>query len=237
MAAPFTVQQSERLPRGSLDRATVVAAALELADREGLSGVTMARVAAELGSSAMSLYRHLRDKRELLEAIADRALAEIPTIAQDGRPWRVRLEEYAMGVRRVSLRHPALVEVVLDQDVYGPAATSTGLDCMALLQEAGFDEDASIRGYMALRNHLVGALVWEITRFRHGGAEFSRAEVASFVRHGTPEDSPLWRFGQVVAENPEVQFMFGFRCLLDGFEAQLTRSDRWTGRSSGRAVR
>lgn len=226
MASQPSVEQSGRLPRGTLDRATVVAAALELADREGLSGVTMARVAAELGSSAMSLYRHLRDKQELLEAIADLALAEIPVIAQDQRPWRLRLEEFAMGVRRVSLRHPALVEVVLDQDVYGPAATSTGLDTMALLQEAGLDEDTSIRGYMALRNHLLGALVWEITRFRHGGAEFRRAEVESFVRRGTPEDSPLWRFGQVVAEDPEAQFVFGIRCLLDGFEAEVKRTRR-----------
>lgn len=223
--------QPDRLPRGTLDRVTVVAAALELADREGLGGVTMARVASELGASTMSLYRHLHDKQELLEAITELALAEIPALAADRRPWRVRLEEFAVGIREGSLRHPALVEVVLDQPVYGPAATAVGLDVMALLHEAGFDEDSSIRGFMAFRNHLIGALVWETSRFRHGSAEFRRTEVESFVRRDTPADSPLWRFGQVVADDPEAQFMFGVGRLLDGFEVELRRSKKAAGRS------
>lgn len=226
MAAQPKVQQSERLPRGTLDRATVVAAALELADREGLSGVTMARVAAELGSSAMSLYRHVRDKDELLEAISELALADVPALAQDSRPWRVRLEEFAHGVREAALRHPALVEVSIDQGTYGPAATAVGLDCMALLQEAGFEQDAAIRGFMALRNHMLGAMVWEISRFRHGSAEFQRQEVEEFVRHDIPADSPLWHFSQVVADDPEAQYTFGIGRLLDGFEAELRRTKR-----------
>lgn len=226
MPAQPKAQQPERLPRGTLDRATVVAAALELADRDGLAGITMARVAAELGSSAMSLYRHLRDKEELLQALAELALAELPAIAQDQRPWRVRLEEFAVGVRLAALRHPALVEVSLEQRVHGPLATAVGLDCMALLHQAGFDEDSSIRGFMALRNHLIGALAWEISRFRDGGEEFRRQEVELFVRSDTPADSPLWHFSQVVADDPEAQFMFGVRLVLDGLEAALRRARR-----------
>jgi AcrR family transcriptional regulator len=226
MASQPKVQQVDRLPRGTLDRDTVVAAALDIADREGLAGVTMARVASELGASTMSLYRHLHDKQELLEAIADRAVAELPRLAQDGRPWRVRLEEFAMEVRRNALRHPSAVEVTLTQPIYGPAATAFGLDCMALLHEAGFDEDASIRGFMAFRNHLIGALAWETSRFRHGGDEFRRTEVESFVRRDTPADSPLWHFSHVVADDPEAQFLFGIARLFDGFEVELRRSKK-----------
>jgi AcrR family transcriptional regulator len=229
MSAQPTVQQAERLPRGTLDRATVVAAALELADREGLGGVTMARVAAELGSSAMSLYRHVRDKDELLEAIAELALTDVPALAQDRRLWRVRLEEFAMGVRQAALRHPAVVEVSIAHGVYGPAATAVGLDCMALLQEAGLERDAAIRGFMALRNYMLGAMVWEISRFRHGGAEFRRQEEESFLRHEIPADSPLWHFSQVVADDPEAQFMFGLGRLLDGFEAEVRRTKKKSG--------
>lgn len=230
MTSQPSVQQPDRLPRGTLDRETVVAAALELADRDGLNGVTMARVADALGASAMSLYRHVRDKHELLEAIADLAMSELPAMAHDRRPWRARLEEFALGVRRCALRHPVLVEVVLNQDdwLYGPAATTVGLDCITLLHEAGFDGDSSIRGYMAFRNHLIGALVWEISRFRHGSAEFLRHELESFVRHDTPADSPLWHFGEVVARDPEAQFAFGIGRLLDGFEAELRRTKRRT---------
>ena len=226
MAPSSKSSAPERLPRGTLDRPTVVAAALELADRDGLSGVTMARVAAELGASTMSLYRHVHDKEELLEAIAELALEEVPAIAQDDRPWRVRLEEFALGVRQGALRHPALVEVVLGQPLYGPSATAVGLGWMALLRQAGFDEDGSIRAFMALRNHIIGALAWETSRFRHGGAEFRRTEVESFVRRDTPADSPLWHFSSVVADDPEAQFLFGVGRLLDGFEVELRRSKK-----------
>ncbi|MEU5863260.1 TetR/AcrR family transcriptional regulator C-terminal domain-containing protein [Nonomuraea sp. NPDC047529] len=220
------MRKSERLPRGALDRETVVAAALAIADREGLSGVTMARVAHALGGSPMSLYRHLHDKQELLDAVADLALSESPRIAQDRRPWRVRLEEFALESRRNALRHPALIEIHLENSVRGPGAAAVGLDVIALLQEAGFDEDSSIRGFMVLRNHLLGAMAWEISRFRGGGAEFAHQVDDTFVHENTPADSPLRRLGEVLTTDPEAQFMFGIRCLLDGFESELRRIKR-----------
>jgi AcrR family transcriptional regulator len=216
-------KKSERLPRGTLDRETVVAAALEIADREGLAAVTMARVAEALGAaSPMALYRHLHDKQELLDAIADLALSGVPALARDTRPWRVRLEEYAIESRRNALRHPALVEIVQETWVRGPVGAAAGLDIIALLREAGFDEDASIRAYMVFRNHIVGFLAWEISRFHRGSGEFAQQVDRSFVKDETPEDSPVRRLSQVVSD-PETLFLFGVGRLLDGFEAELQR--------------
>ncbi len=226
LTAQPKVLKSERLPRGALDRQTVVAAALEIADREGLSGVTMARVAEALGASTMSLYRHLDDKRELLDAVVDLALSDVPAIPHDGRPWRVRLEEYALESRRCALRHPALIEIILEDWVRGPAAAAVGLDCIGLLHEAGFDDDSSIRGYMALRNHMLGAMAWEISRFRQGSERFAQQVTDSFVHPDTPADSPLRRFSQLVTDDPAAQFVFGVARLLDGFEAELRRTRR-----------
>ncbi|MFI6503938.1 TetR/AcrR family transcriptional regulator [Nonomuraea typhae] len=220
------MRKTERLPRGALDRETVVAAALAIADRDGLSGVTMARVAEALGGSPMSLYRHLSDKQELLDAVADLALSESPRIAQDKRPWRVRLEEFALESRRNALRHPALIEIHLENSVRGPGAAAVGLDVIALLHEAGFDGDASIRGFMVLRNHILGAMAWEISRFRGGGEEFAHKVEHTFVHEDTPADSPLRRLGEVLSVDPEAQFTFGVRCLLDGLEAELRRIKR-----------
>ncbi len=229
MTAQPKVQKPDRLPRGALDREAVVSAALEIADRDGLSGVTMARVAEALGGSPMSLYRHLNDKQELLDAVADLALSEVPAIANDGRPWRVRLEEFAIESRRCALRHPALVEIVLENSVQGPRAAAVGLDMIALLREAGFDEDSAIRGFMALRNHVIGAMAWEVSRFRGGSKEFAHQMVDSLVHEDTPADSPLRRFSEVLTEDPETQFLFGVSRLLDGFETELRRIRRQAG--------
>ena len=209
MTSEPDVQQPNRLPRGTLDRKAVVAAALELADREGLAGVTMGRVAGALGTRPASLYRHLRDKQELLDAIVDLALSELPAIAHDRRSWRVRVEEFALEARRLALRHPALVEIGLQHHVYGPAATSIGSDAITLLQEAGFDVESSFLGFTALRNHVLGELAWEISRLRHGAAEFAPGIAGSVTRL-----------------DPEAQFVFGLGQLLDGFEAELRRARR-----------
>jgi AcrR family transcriptional regulator len=224
------VQKSARLARGALDRETVVAAALEIADRDGLSGVTMARVAEALGGSPMSLYRHLSDKQELLDAVAELAVSEIPAIPKDGRSWRVRLEEFALESRRCALHHPALIEILLQTYVRGPNTAAVGLDMIAMLHEAGFDEDSSIRGFMALRNHVIGAMAWEVTRFRGGSEEFAREVADNFVHEDTPEDSPMRRLSDVLSEDPEAQYMFGVSRLLDGFEAELRRIRRRAGR-------
>jgi AcrR family transcriptional regulator len=230
LSARRRARKVERLPRGTLDRKTVVAVALEIADREGLAAVTMARVAEALGAaSPMSLYRHLHDKQALLDAIADLALSEVPALARDRRPWRVRLEEYAVESRRNALRHPALVEIVQQTWVRGSGGADIGLDVIALLRAAGFDEDSSIRAYMVFRNHIVGFLAWEISRFRRGSGEFAQQIADTFVSRDTPADSPLRRFSEVVGKDPEALFLFGIGRLLDGFEAELRRTQRRSG--------
>lgn len=229
MATQRKVQKSARLPRGALDRETVVAAALEIADRDGLSGVTMARVAEALGGSPMSLYRHLSDKQELLDAVADLAVSEVPRIPKDGRPWRVRLEEFALASRQCALHHPALIEILLQTYVRGPHTEAVGLDMITLLHEAGFEKESAIRGFMALRNHIIGAMAWEVSRFRGGSEEFARGVSDDFVHEDTPADSPFRDLLEVVPEDPEAQYLFGIRRLLDGFETELRRIRRRSG--------
>ncbi len=69
------VRRAGRRPRVS--REQVLDAALELADEGGLAAVTMASVGARLGVEAMSLYRHIGNKEELLDGLVDRVFAEI----------------------------------------------------------------------------------------------------------------------------------------------------------------
>jgi len=230
LTAQRKTRKPQRLPRGALDRPAVIAAALEIADREGLAAVTMARVSEALGAaSPMALYRHLRDKQELLDAVADLALSELPTIPRDARPWRPRLEEYAIESRRGALRHPALIEIVQQTWVRGAGAAAVGLDIIAVLREAGFEEDAAIRAYMALRNHIVGFMAWEISRFHRGDGEFVHQVAARFETGETPAKSPLRRFSQIVAD-PEGLFLFAMGRLLDGFETELQRMRSSSGR-------
>lgn len=77
----------------SLDR--IVHAAITVADAEGIGGVSMGRVAKELGASAMSLYRYVASKDELLALMIDGAFGRLDIAEPAEGTWRVRLERWA----------------------------------------------------------------------------------------------------------------------------------------------
>lgn len=99
-------------PRRSpaLGRPQIVDAAVALADAEGLEAVSMRRIAQRLGAGAMSLYRHVASKDELLELMVDAAFA----LHHPDRPsgdWQSDLRVIAHEIRAVVHRHPWLVLV------------------------------------------------------------------------------------------------------------------------------
>ncbi|MEU3745361.1 MULTISPECIES: TetR/AcrR family transcriptional regulator C-terminal domain-containing protein [Streptomyces] len=87
-----------------LSRERLVAAALELADAEGLNALTMRRVATVMGVSTMALYRHVPGKAELVRLMADAACGEVP-LGPVPPEWRVGLERGARWLRGVYARH------------------------------------------------------------------------------------------------------------------------------------
>lgn len=95
--------------RKALSRERVLAAAVALADTEGLPALTMRRLAAALEVEAMSLYYHLPAKEALLDGVAETVIAEIAAAADrvdtDGG-WRARLRQRFLAARQVMLRHP-----------------------------------------------------------------------------------------------------------------------------------
>ena len=76
--------EERRIP---LNRARVLEAAVDLADREGIDAVSMRRLGQDLGIEAMSLYTHVRGKDDLLDGMVDAVVGEIP-IDVEGPDWR-----------------------------------------------------------------------------------------------------------------------------------------------------
>jgi AcrR family transcriptional regulator len=94
-----------RGPKPALTVAAVVEAAVRIADTEGLAAMSMRRVADELGVGAMTLYRYVPGKGELLDVMLDSVYAELPLRRIEG-DWRAKLEEVARENRELCLRHP-----------------------------------------------------------------------------------------------------------------------------------
>ena len=90
---------TERTP---LNRDRIARAALGLVDSEGLAALTMRRLGSELGVEAMSLYNHVTNKDDLLDAIVDRVYAEVELPATD-LPWKEQARGVFRGFRQVEV--------------------------------------------------------------------------------------------------------------------------------------
>ena len=118
------VQRRRRGPRPSLSGEQIVAKAIELADREGLAGLSMRRLADELGITAMSLYGYVPSKAELLDVMADRAYGEITSLGDPAAPWQTRLAALAQQHWSLLLSHPWLLHIAASRPLLGPNITA-----------------------------------------------------------------------------------------------------------------
>jgi AcrR family transcriptional regulator len=92
-----------------LTRERIRTTALALIDQDGLDGLSMRRLAAELGVRAASLYGHLSTKDELLNELADEVLADVDTSGFGADDWREGLTVWARSYREALAAHPNLV--------------------------------------------------------------------------------------------------------------------------------
>jgi AcrR family transcriptional regulator len=112
--------QSRRGPRQGLTVERVAAAAIALADSDGLGSVTMRAVAQALGVVPMSLYTYVPGKAELLDLMLDTAYLQMPRGDLSGMPWRERLAAVARENRDLFTRHPWIAGVSTSRPPLGP---------------------------------------------------------------------------------------------------------------------
>jgi AcrR family transcriptional regulator len=110
---------TKTLRYGELDRQLVVSTAMRLAEGGGIRSVTVRALAAELGLSTTAMYHHVKDKRELLDLIAQTALTAID-LPQTG-PWQQRLRTFARSARRSLLRIDGIADILQSYPAEGAA--------------------------------------------------------------------------------------------------------------------
>lgn len=130
--------------RARLDRRVVLGAALRIVDERGVEGLTMQALGTDLGVAAMSLYRHYRNKTELLDDLVaeliDRA-ARVPRVGD----WRVRLHQLLEAWCSAFASHPALLAHWVTRPTFGPALLRTIDTMLGLLRAGGFGPEEAAR--------------------------------------------------------------------------------------------
>ncbi|UCM89033.1 TetR/AcrR family transcriptional regulator [Streptomyces marincola] len=229
----------DRPARGRKPRITVdgiVAAAVAVADRDGIAAMSMPRVAESLGVGTMSLYTHVPGKAELIDLMVDAVLAE-RDLPRAGRPggadWRSRVELYAERTLALHRRHPWLRQVSLVRPPLGPGLLAQEEFLIAALSGSGLPaaEIAPAAGAVAAAvDSAAGAEVEYAHAERAEGQSDDAwwAARASFWEHhfdpeGHPAIAALWQAGGLdrsAREAARAAGAFGLARLLDGIEAR-----------------
>ncbi|WP_188197697.1 TetR/AcrR family transcriptional regulator [Nonomuraea sp. SYSU D8015] len=113
-------ERPARGPKPTYSRAQITEAAVRIADAEGLEAVTMRRIAAEIGAGAMSLYRYVPSRDDLIELMADRLMGELDVTGLPSGDWRADLTRFAHELRAMWLRHPWIAGVHGVRPSFGP---------------------------------------------------------------------------------------------------------------------
>ncbi|GAA4205202.1 TetR/AcrR family transcriptional regulator [Actinocatenispora rupis] len=177
MAADATRPARRGRPRkeepGLTGRA-VLDAGLRLMDRDGLDAVTMRRVAAELDVRAASLYRYVRNKDELLAALADELFADLDLTRHVRADWPAALTAMAHDLRRYLLARRDSARLIAGRFTTGPHGLRNIEALLAVLRAAGLsDHDTAFAGYACVTS-LFGLVAAE------------QNSVAAEVAAGTP---------------------------------------------------
>lgn len=158
LAVPKREPSRTRTP---LSRERVLRTALALVDEAGADALSMRTVAAKLGVEAMSLYRHVADKQDLLLGVADLVVAEIEVPPQ-GTPWRVAMRRRADSAREVFLRHPHSALLVESCATMTPARLAYADGILGLLVAGGFDASLAYRAFLTLDSYVYGFVMQEL---------------------------------------------------------------------------
>jgi AcrR family transcriptional regulator len=214
---------SARIP---LDRDRILSAAITFIDREGLPGLTMRRLGRSLGVEAMSLYRYIPGREELLDGVVDTIINELyddeEILDSPQHGWQDFLQRLAHGVRRIALSHPKAFPLVASRPPEAPWLrpplrnlkwVESFLD--GLISE-GFSDEAAVAAYRAFTSFLLGHLLLEVSAL---GADVGPLDVLdddeneSESLHQYPHVKRL--HGALAEDHSAVEFEESLENLLD----------------------
>jgi AcrR family transcriptional regulator len=209
-----------------LTRERVLRAAVGLADTGGIDALTMRRLGEELGVEAMSLYKHVANKDDLLDGMIDSVFGEI-YLPAGGTDWRTSMHQRASSVREVMARHRWAVGLMESRTAPGPATLRHHDAVLGTLREAGFSVELAAHAFSALDSYLYGFALQE--RSLPFDTAEQTAEAAEMILAQLPADDyphltelvrehvlqPGYDYGN--------EYAFGLDLILDGLERAVRR--------------
>jgi AcrR family transcriptional regulator len=208
---------------GSLSLEKVVEEASRLIREEGFDALTMRRLAARCGVTAMSLYRHVQTKEELLVILANRLLDDLDVPEGDGQDWRTEVAGVSSAAYRMWLAHPEFAQIIATQPIDGKVAYRWMERVFSALKRAGLSNRQVVGAYDTLVSYTAG--------FNQQHTGHLSSAVTATSRMAKLRDLELEEFPCVVelaelltSRDAARDFEEGLHIVIDGIAEQVKQS-------------
>ena len=203
---------------GALTRQNVVDVAAGLVAEVGYAGLTMRALAQRCGVPTMTLYRHVRDKEDLLGALADRVLGELELPAPGELSWQQELAAVFRAVHDLLLKHPDVAEIAARQPVAGEAAYRGAEIVLEALRRAGIEGEAAASAFATLFAFTLGFVQQQLLSAAPGN--LSRRQ-AVLERLPVDDFDNLSRLSAVfLLRSSDRHFEEGLQLIIRGLESK-----------------
>lgn len=222
-AVPVNENRAARKP---LSRELIVRTAMELADQDGLQALSMRNLAGRLHVTPMSLYNHVANKDEILDALIEAVFAEIEL--PDASEWKTAIRRSALSARDALIRHPWATSLWMTRQGGGASRMRHANWVLATLRTAGLSEEVIFHAYHILESHLLGSTLQQLN-FPYQGEEL--ADMArTFLREFPMDEYPdmVEHIRQHIEPSTRSQtgFEFALDLILDGLERAQALGER-----------
>jgi len=215
MAAQRIVEPSPER-RQPLTRRAIVDAAMRIVDAEGLSALTMRRLAGDLGVATTAIYWHLRTRDEVLMGMLEVAVDELQLAQGDGRPWQDDARLVCRSMRALLLRHPWVP--LIRREFPGVSAPRYLKAINAVGRRAGFTADEIAEVARLLGTFVVGSTLRQAGDPPQGGVH--ETTLVRWVELG--EQELLELMPALARVDDDAVFERGLSYLIDGLAQDLT---------------
>jgi AcrR family transcriptional regulator len=249
-------ERGKRGPRPGLSAEAIVDAAVRIADAEGLEAISMARVAAELKFTTMSLYRYVASKDELLQLMFNASAFGAESIVLEGDDWRSRLRSWAIIQRDMLDLHPWITQMRMAAPPLAPNSLHFVERALEALDGTGLADAEKMRAIGLISSYTLSEARMAYDAARAVAALDEAAQAGADTAGGPPAgdgvEGPPFTFEALLRElvdertyphlyrlawasspaeslSEREEFQAGVDLILDGIQALIDRARRRAG--------
>lgn len=163
-----------------LSQEKIVQTAIRILDADGQDGLTMRKLAEQLGAGVASLYWHVETRDEVLELALDCIIGEV-ALPEQGTDWQAELVQHLQNWRQILLNHHWAPVLIGYRPLLGPHALARSEFLREVLKRGGLTDTDAIHAGYTLSNFMIGAVITQVAWLTGGGAD-TRNRVTAFLQ-------------------------------------------------------